>query len=93
MPEKYFLPNISVSLQFKDGDETIIYHEASGSIHLLNVSSMRILDVLSKKPLSRDELIKELAIHDIPSFVATNDFIDFAVEQGFIEEIPDSDMK
>lgn len=54
---------------------------------------MRILDVLSKKPLSRDELIKELAIHDIPSFVATNDFIDFAVEQGFIEEIPDSDMK
>ena len=93
MPEKYFLPNISVSLQFKDGDETIIYHEASGSIHLLNVSSMRILDVLSKKPLSRDELIKELSIHDIPSFVATNAFIDFAVEQGFIEEIPDSDMK
>lgn len=54
---------------------------------------MRILDVLSKKPLSRDELINELAIHDIPSFVATNDFIDFAVEQGFIEEIPENETK
>ena len=90
---KYIASPISSSLQFQCGEDFVFYHDASGSIHLFNASSMRILDVLSKKPLSRDELIKELSIHDIPSFVATNDFIDFAVEQGFIEEISENETK
>ncbi len=84
---------ISVSLQFKDGDETVIYHEASGSIHLINELGFNILNALSERPLSLNELIDAVHAREINKFESVRQFLKIGVEEGFIEEIPDSETK
>lgn len=84
---------ISVSLQFKDGDETIIYHEASGSMHLINALGLKVLDALSKRPLTIDELVDTIHAREINKFESVRQFLKIGVEEGFIEEIPDSETK
>lgn len=92
MPERYFLPDISVSLQFKDGDETIIYHEASGSIHLINDLGVEILNALSERPLTIDELVDTIHAREINKFESVRQFLKVSVEDGLIEEIHDSEL-
>ncbi|MBQ3351951.1 MAG: hypothetical protein IJG38_16290 [Thermoguttaceae bacterium] len=93
MPERYFLPDISVSLQYKDGSETIIYHEASGSIHLINELGVNILNALSERPLTIDELVDTIHAREINIFESVRQFLKIGVEEGLIEEIPDSETK
>ena len=93
MPERYFLPDISVSLQYKDGSETIIYHEASGSIHLINELGVNILNALSERPLTIDELVDTIHAREINTFESVRQFLKIGVEEGFIEEISDSETK
>ena len=84
---------ISVSLQFKDRDETVIYHEASGSIHLINELGVKILNALSDRPLSLNELIDAVHAREINKFESVRQFLKIGVEEGLIEEIPDSETK
>lgn len=91
MPERYFLSDISVSLQFKDGDETVIYHEASGSMHLINELGVEILDALSERPLTIDELVDAIHAREINKFESVRQFLKIGVEEGLIEEIPDGE--
>ena len=93
MPERYFLPDISVSLQYKDGSETIIYHEASGSIHLINELGVKVLTALSHQPLTLDELVDTIHAREINKFESVRQFLKVSVEEGLIEEIPDIETK
>lgn len=81
---------ISVSLQFKDGDETIIYHEASGSLHLINALGLKVLDALSERPLTIDELVDTIHAREINTFESVRQFLKIGVEEGFIEEISEN---
>ena len=91
MPERYFLPDISVSLQYKDGSETIIYHEASGSIHLIDSLGLKVLNALSGRPLTLDELVGTIHAREINTFESVRQFLKIGVEEGFIEEISDNE--
>lgn len=93
MPERYFLSEISVSLQFKDGSETIIYHEASGSIHLINELGAIVLNALSERPLTLDELVDSIHAREINTFESVRQFLKTSVEQGLIEEISENETK
>lgn len=84
---------ISVSLQFKDGDETVIYHEASGSIHLINELGVEILNALSERPLTIDELVDTIHAREINKFESVRQFLKVGVEEGFIEEISENETK
>ena len=84
---------ISVSLQFKDGDETVIYHEASGSVHILNELGVEIINALSERPLTIDELVDSIHAREINKFESVRQFLKIGVEEGLIEEIPDSEKK
>ncbi|MBR6437078.1 MAG: HPr-rel-A system PqqD family peptide chaperone, partial [Thermoguttaceae bacterium] len=82
-----------VSMQFKDGDETIIYHEASGSIHLINELGVKILNAISERPLTLNELVDAIHAREINTFESVRQFLKIGVEQGFIEEIPENETK
>ena len=84
---------ISVSLQFKDGDETVIYHEASGSVHLLNELGVEILNALSDRPLTLNELIDAVHAREINKFESVRQFLKVGVEEGLIEEISENETK
>lgn len=84
---------ISVSLQFKDGDETVFYHEASGSIHLINELGVEILNALSERPLTIDELVDTIHAREINKFESVRQFLKVGVEEGFIEEISENETK
>ena len=84
---------ISVSMQFKDGDETIIYHEASGSIHLINELGVKILNAISERPVTLNELVDAIHAREINTFESVRQFLKIGVEQGFIEEIPENETK
>ena len=84
---------ISVSLQFKDGDETVIYHEASGSVHLLNELGVEILNALSERPLTIDELVDSIHAREINKFESVRQFLKVGVEEGLIEEISENETK
>lgn len=84
---------ISVSLQFKDGDETVIYHEASGSLHLINEFGIQILKALSERPLTLNELIDAVNAREINKFESVRQFLKIGVKEGFIEEIPENETK
>ena len=84
---------ISVSLQFKDGDETVIYHEASGSIHLINDLGVEILNALSERPLTIDELVDTIHAREINKFESVRQFLKVGVEEGLIEEISENETK
>ena len=84
---------ISVSLQFKDGDETVIYHEASGSIHLINELGVEILNALSERPLTIDELVDTIHARETNKFESVRQFLKVGVEEGFIEEISENETK
>lgn len=78
---------ISVSLQFKDGDETVVYHEASGSIHLINALGLKVLNALSERPLTLNELIDAINAREINTFESVRQFLKIGVEEGLIEKI------
>ena len=84
---------ISVSLQFKDGDETVIYHEASGSMHLINELGVKVLSALSERPLTLNELVDTIHAREINTFESVRQFLKIGVEEGFIEEIPENETK
>ena len=84
---------ISVSLQFKDGDETVIYHEASGSIHLIDELGVKVLNALSHQPLTLDQLVDTIHAREINKFESVRQFLKIGVEEGFIEEISENETK
>ncbi len=84
---------ISVSLQFKDGDETVIYHEASGSMHLINELGIKVLNALSERPLSLNELVDTIHAREINKFESVRQFLKVGVEEGFIDEISENEAK
>lgn len=84
---------ISVSMQFKDGDETVIYHEASGSIHLINELGVKVLNAISERPLTLNELVDSIHAREINTFESVRQFLRIGVEQGFIEEISENETK
>ena len=84
---------ISVSLQFKDGDETVIYHEASGSIHLIDELGVKVLNALSHQPLTLDQLVDTIHAREINKFESVRQFLKIGVAESFIVEISENETK
>lgn len=78
--------SIPSPLRFECGEETVFFHEDSGSTHLVNALGSQILTELMQTPLSADELYNRLSASSPIDRNAMELFLDFGVKQGLIEQ-------
>ncbi len=79
---------IRPSLQFSDDEETVFYHEPSGSMFLLHNWGIKALECLAHGPLSASRLYQQLkGERDIPDYPAFQQFLSQSVSAGLIDQI------
>ena len=85
---RYLATAIRSSLRFSDDEETVFYHEPSGSMFLLHNWGISALERLAQGPVSASRLYEQLqGERDLPDFAAFERFLLQSVSAGLINQI------